>query len=153
MRAHLCAETDARPDAVCSTRRDGALGRLVLALTLLYGLADCGHRDALTDDGEPQRFRIDSVVPDPRDRDGDVSLYGVSVFVPASKTWRPYCAPDPDGRSAAIPVQGAWSAQGDPEPANERITFACTSGAIGKCIRFGYKPWKTQGGVSLRPYH
>jgi hypothetical protein len=33
------------------------------------------------------------------------------------------------------------------------ITFACTSGAIGKCIRFGYKPWKTHQGTSLQPYH
>ena len=141
----------------------------------LCGLAACGHRglaspdpgdppahdpvgpgtviDAHTDDGELQRFRIDSVARDPRDRDGDVRLYGVSVLAPDARTWQPYCLPDMEGRSAAIPLQGSWTAQGEFQPGTGRVTFACTSGAIGKCIRFGYKPWKTQGGVSLAPYH
>jgi hypothetical protein len=109
--------------------------------------------EALSDDGELRQFRIDSAAPDPRDRDGDVWLYGVSVLEPGATTWRPYCLPDPDGRSAAIPVRGSWNARGQPEPGAETITFACTSGAIGKCIRFGYKPWKTERGVSLAPYH
>ena len=90
---------------------------------------------------------------DPRDRDGDVRLYGVSVLRAESNQWEPYCAPDLEGRSAAIPVQGSWSAGGEPQPGTGMTTFACTSGAIGKCIRFGYKPWKTHRGISLRPYH
>jgi len=109
--------------------------------------------EARSDDGDAQLFRIDSVASDPRDRDGDVALYGVSIFDRGSSSWRPYCSPDPDGRAAAIPVQGSWSANGEPEPGAEAITFACTSGAIGKCIRFGYKPWKTDHGTSLEPYH
>jgi len=109
--------------------------------------------DALSDEGQPQRFRIDSVDSDPRDLDGDVRLYGVSIFNPSSKTWEAYCRPDVEGRSAAIPVQGSWSAKGELEPASGLITFACTGGAIGKCIRFGYKPWKTLKGIPLAPYH
>jgi hypothetical protein len=109
--------------------------------------------EARTERGELQSFRIDSVDPDPRDRDGDVRLYGVSVPGPDARTWQRYCHPDAEGRSAAIPVAGAWGPRGDPLPTTTAITFACTSGAIGKCIRFGYKPWKTHGGVSLRPYH
>jgi hypothetical protein len=109
--------------------------------------------DARSEDGEVLRFRIDSVAADPADRDGDVRLYGLSVFRPDASSWQPYCLPDIEGRSAAIPVQGSWSAQAEPQPATDMITFACTSGAIGKCIRFGYKPWKTRDGVSLQPYH
>jgi hypothetical protein len=109
--------------------------------------------DARTEDGELQHFRIDSVDRDPRDSDGDVRLYGVSVLGPDAMTWQRYCHPDVEGRSAAIPVAGSWGAQGDPQPATDIITFACTSGAIGKCIRFGYKPWKTHQGISLQPYH
>jgi hypothetical protein len=109
--------------------------------------------DALAEDGTAVRFRIDSVAADPRDRDGDVSLYGVSVLDGASRRWVPYCNPDADGRSAAIPVQGSWNGRAEPEPPSDRITFACTSGAIGKCIRFGYKPWKSLNGVPLAPYH
>src|SRR5262245_36024367 len=99
--------------------------------------------DALTDDGTTQRFRIDSVAPDPRDKDGDVKLYGLSLLEPSSGSYRPYCAPDADGVSAAIPVAGAWNERGEPlqDPSHQKLTFACTSGAIGKCIRFGYKPW------------
>jgi hypothetical protein len=109
--------------------------------------------DARSDRGELQHFRIDSVDPDPEDRDGDVRLYSVSVSSPDSNTWQPYCRPDMEGRSAAIPIQGSWTMQGDFQPGTDMITFACTSGAIGKCIRFGYKPWKTLNGTSLQPYH
>jgi len=109
--------------------------------------------DARDDDGAVQRFRIDSVTEDPRDLDGDVRLYGVSILDPSSGRWQPYCVPDVEGRRAAIPVQGSWTAQGEPQPGGDRVTFACTSGAIGKCIRFGYKPWQTRGGASLQPYH
>lgn len=109
--------------------------------------------DARTEDGQRQRFRIDAVERDPRDRDGDVRLYRLSVQMPGTTTWRPYCQPDVEGRAAAIPVAGAWSAQGDPRTAPHAVTFACTSGAIAKCIRLGYKPWQTRHGVSLAPYH
>lgn len=108
--------------------------------------------DARTEDGEIQHFRIDAVAPDPRDHDGDVFLYGVSILGTDAR-WRPYCLPDPEGRRAAIPVQGSWSADGEPQPQSDLITFACTRGAIGKCIRFGYKPWKTIGDTSLQAYH
>jgi hypothetical protein len=109
--------------------------------------------EAFSEDGAIQRFRIDSVEPDPRDRDGDVRLYGVSLFDLRTSTWKPYCAPDVEHRSAAIPVQGSWSARGEFQPGSAMVTLACTSGAIAKCIRFGYKPWATHNGVALQPYH
>ncbi len=31
--------------------------------------------------------------------------------------------------------------------------FACTSGVIAKCIRWGYRPWKTVNGQPLADYH
>lgn len=108
---------------------------------------------AFSDTGQALQFRIDSVETDARDQDGDVRLYGVSVRNPKSRVWESYCSPDVEGRRLAIPVQGAWDARGDAVPGTGQITFACTSGAIAKCIRFGYKPWKTYHGVSLRPYH
>ena len=141
-------------------------------LVVLCSLPSCGHSalvtadppaeaaagpgillDARSDNGEIQHFRIDSVDLDPRDREGDVRLYGVSVLRPGAQTWQRYCVPDMEGRSAAIPVQGSWSARGDFQPGTDMVTFACTSGAIGKCIRFGYKPWRTHHGTSLQPYH
>lgn len=153
-----------------ATGARAAIARAALASCGLAGLAACGGPapaarpaadavgpgtllDGRTEDGEVQHFRIDAVAPDPRDRDGDVSLYSVSILG-ADARWRPYCLPDADGRRAAIPVQGSWNAAGEPEPTgDELVTFACTSGAIGKCIRFGYKPWKRRGDVALSPYH
>jgi hypothetical protein len=92
--------------------------------------------------------------PDPKDHDGEVSLYGLSVRAAEGDAWRPYCAADADGRSRAIPLQGSWTAGlGAATRSTERVTFACTSGALGKCVRFGYKPWKTVAGRPLTEFH
>jgi hypothetical protein len=35
-----------------------------------------------------------------------------------------------------------------------RFLITCTGGAEGKCVRFGYKPWKTsRDGATLAPYY
>jgi hypothetical protein len=107
---------------------------------------------ALSDSGALVHLRIDAIQLDPRDRSGELNLYTLTQFDPASAATHPYCAPDSEGKSRAIPVAGAWRADGT-FTASDQITFACTSGAIGKCIRFGYKPWQTHQGVALRDYH
>jgi hypothetical protein len=54
------------------------------------------------------------------------------------------CMPDADGRSLGFPVpdgQGGFS-------------LTCTSGAVGKCIRWGYRPWEERpGGPPLAALH
>jgi ADYC domain-containing protein len=35
---------------------------------------------------------------------------------------------------------------------NGAIAIYCTAGALGKCIRWGYRPWAVRDGVALRPY-
>src|SRR5262249_25709564 len=54
------------------------------------------------------------------------------------------CMPDAQGRKLGFPVpdgQGAFS-------------MTCTSGAVGKCIRWGYRPWDEQpGGPPMRALH
>ncbi len=96
-------------------------------------------------------LRVESVEGDARDPEGDVFLYQLSVRG-AAGAWQPYCAPDRDGRTVAIPLQGSWDASRT-HAANDEITFACTNGALAKCVRWGYKPWKTVNGVSLAAYH
>jgi ADYC domain len=103
--------------------------------------------------GRQRRLRIDSVEPDPRDRDGEVMLYSLSEQ-DESGEWRDACLPDPDGRRLGFPLAGRFTADGryDPEPGKLLIT--CTGGAEAKCVRFGYKPWgKAPGGASLAPYY
>jgi hypothetical protein len=108
--------------------------------------------DAVDESGNKLRFRVDGVEPDPRDKDGDVSLYTLSILQ-EGKEPEPYCAPDGEGKRLAIPVKGSWDHRGGFHDDPSRITFACTSGAIAKCIRFGYKPWKMAAGKSLAEHH
>jgi hypothetical protein len=108
--------------------------------------------EALSDAGTPVHLRVDAIQVDSRDPDREVNLYTLTEFDPASGTTRTYCAPDSEGKSRAIPVAGSWRTDGTFAD-SDQITFACTSGAIGKCIRLGYKPWKTRNGVALRDYH
>jgi hypothetical protein len=81
----------------------------------------------------------------------DVFLYQLSVRDPAG-AFQPYCLPDREGRTLALPLQGSWDASRN-HVASGAMTFACTNGALAKCVRWGYKPWKTVGGVSLADYH
>ncbi len=54
------------------------------------------------------------------------------------------CAPDAQGRSRGFPVPDGRGG----------FDLTCTSGAIGKCIRWGYRPWEEQaGGPPLRDLH
>jgi hypothetical protein len=108
---------------------------------------------ARNEQGATMTLRIDAVEKDTRDPDGDLFLYEASVRDPADGSWKPFCLPDRDGRNRAIPLQGSWDATRNHVPSATVITFACTNGAIGKCARFGYKPWKTVQGISLADYH
>jgi hypothetical protein len=94
-------------------------------------------------------LRIDRVE---RDRsDAEIVLYQVSLQTPDGQ-WKDYCLPDAAGHTTAIALAGGWDAA-DHHIASDAITFACTNGALAKCVRWGYKPWKSVGGVSLADYH
>lgn len=98
----------------------------------------------LTHNGEPIPLRIDAAERDTNQP--DVWLF--SLTLPAADGGRQdYCMPDPDGRSLAMPYPAAG------EPLGFGLT--CSSGAVGKCIRFGYRPWAMapDGRTSLAPYH
>ncbi len=81
-------------------------------------------------------------------------LFDVSYRDPADGAYKTYCLPDRDGktlspsrcRATGIPAK-EYVAQSDV------ITFACTNSPLAKCVRWGYKPWKTVNGVSLRDHH
>ena len=108
---------------------------------------------AHNEQGATLTLRIDAVERDTRDPDGDLFLYEASVREPADGSWKPFCSVDRESKNHAIPLQGSWDATRNHLPSAKVITFACTSGALGKCARFGYKPWKTVNGISLADYH
>jgi hypothetical protein len=95
-------------------------------------------------DGLPFTVRIDSALPDAKDPDGEIVLYGLSYRDTSDRAWRPLCQLDAEGRSAGFPIT---------QPGQAGFTIACTSDARGKCARLGYKPWGTAAsGQSLAPY-
>lgn len=112
--------------------------------------AELTARDEL---GAPIVLRVDAVEKDEKDPDGDVYLYSVSYRDPADGSFRNYCLPDREGKTQAIPLQGYWDASRQHVPSAEVVTFACSNSPLAKCVRWGYKPWKTVNGVSLRDHH
>lgn len=98
--------------------------------------------------GETQTIRIDGAAPDPKDP--EVMLYDLSLRDQVTDTWRPLCEPDVEGVRKAFPMKGTLAEDGEYHPEAPGFSLTCTSGAQAKCVRWGYKPWKTRiGFVSM----
>lgn len=80
------------------------------------------------------------------DRDavgGRVLLHHLVVKGAAGKAVE-LCSPDASGRSLGFPIPDGRGG----------IELTCTSGAVGKCIRWGYRPWEQRpGGPPLAALH
>lgn len=111
-----------------------------------YDADPAGETIDLTEpSGRTFKIRIDWTERDKDDPAGDIVLAGLSYRRHESEPWRPLCAPDHEGRSAGFPIV---------VPGQTGISIACTSDARGKCVRFGYKPWKSAvNGEALLPYY
>jgi hypothetical protein len=85
--------------------------------------------------GREVELRIRSVVEDAHAVGGRVLLHH---FVLANEAGGDVdlCAPDADGHSLGFPVPDGHGG----------FDLTCTSGAIGKCIRWGYRPWEDEPG-------
>lgn len=85
---------------------------------------------------------ITSVEDDPHAVGGRVLLH--HFFVKNSGLMVNLCEPDSTGRSLGFPVPDG----------HDGFDLTCTSGAIGKCIRWGYRLWEeVPDGPSLRALH
>lgn len=99
--------------------------------------------------GGTARVRIDAIERDPEDktvglRDADATWLHTLSVQQADGRWSSLCTPGPDGRQQGFPVAGIVTPDGRLAAAPpDRFEITCTSGAQGKCIRFGYKPWQT----------
>jgi hypothetical protein len=104
--------------------------------------------------GRQLSVRIDAVRPDPRDSTGETFLYTFMARDPATGAWANLCVPDADGFAMGFPLSGVWTASGEHVASDQAFSLTCTSGAIGKCVRMGYRPWQTaRSGAPLRAYH
>jgi hypothetical protein len=104
-------------------------------------------------DGSTFRTTITRVQPDPQDKLGEVMLYTLAYVDAKGGAGENLCEPDPAKGQWAIPVYGSWDATGAHIPSTTQFMFACTSGVVAKCLRWGYRPWKTVGGRSLADHH
>jgi hypothetical protein len=93
--------------------------------------------------GREFEVTIRSVEDDPHAVGGRVVLHH---FVVNDRSGRPVdlCAPDAAGQSRGFPVPDGRGG----------FELTCTSGAIGKCIRWGYRAWEERaGGPPLHALH
>lgn len=105
----------------------------------------------LPGDTTAHRVRLDDILTDSRDPDHEVLLYKVAV-VDGEKPVE-LCDPDPDGNRWMFPLKGQWDSEGQ-LISHSGFTLTCSAGAQGKCVRFGYKPWKTLAdGTDMAEYH
>ena len=102
------------------------------------------------------QYRIASVASESAAYDptgtGGTFLYTIEQNIGGS--WEPACAADPDGRRVAIPVAAVFDLTGARVEMPGLFTFACTTGVIAKCYRWGYKPWLGgYGGADFSDLH
>lgn len=88
------------------------------------------------------KVRIESVESDRLDPDHEVLLYHMLAVDARTGRTDELCGPDVRGERWAFPVRGQWDAEGN-HLSDAGYTLTCGDGAQGKCVRFGYKPWKT----------
>lgn len=101
--------------------------------------------------GRLVRVRIAAITPDPRDKTGTILLHDFRV----EPTGTPLCSPDSDGKQLGFPLSGRTTADGRFVAAKaDTFELVCTSGAQGKCVRFGYHPWEIAAdGKPMRAYY
>ncbi|NER80204.1 MAG: hypothetical protein F6K42_11605 [Leptolyngbya sp. SIO1D8] len=107
---------------------------------------------SFNEQGELLTLKISHVTLDSNDPEQEIYLYTLLYQHPGDGQWEAFCLPDVDGMITAIPLAGRWGETGA-RIEETGITFACTNGALAKCVRWGYKPWKTLNGQSLQPFH
>jgi hypothetical protein len=99
------------------------------------------------------QIQLDRIVLDAEDPARETLLYDIKVLDDAGTKPEDLCDRDSSGSQWSFPLQGQWDANGT-HVSRGGLTLTCASGAQGKCVRFGYKPWKRLAdGTSLAPYH
>ena len=81
-------------------------------------------------DEKPAVVRITAVEPDAKDRIGGLLLHTLEVRQ-SDGSWENPCSADLEGKRQGFPLGNS--------PAG--LDFTCTSGAVGHCVRLGYRPW------------
>jgi hypothetical protein len=138
----LVVSIEANGTAFRTTLSDGSLkqGKELAGALLTFNL-----------NGRQLRVRIASIVADPEDKSGTVLLHDFRN----EATGEPLCGRAPDGTRLGFPLAGRTGPSGLWLKADSgTFELICTSGAQGKCVRFGYHPWeKAPDGLPMLDYY
>ncbi|HEX3759585.1 MAG TPA: ADYC domain-containing protein [Kofleriaceae bacterium] len=77
---------------------------------------------------------------------GGTYVYTLEQNVDGTGSWQSACLADADGKHVAIPLTATWDDHGNRVASSSLFTFGCTTGAVAKCYRWGYRPWVTSYG-------
>lgn len=103
-------------------------------------------------DGRSVRLRIESVAQD--SAPPHLIAYRVQYFRESIAAWEEVCGAGANGEpGTAYFLDGIWDEQGAFRESLELFTVACKGSALAKCEGWGYVPWESINGVSLREYH
>ena len=110
------------------------------------------------DNGSTVTLRVEGITQG-SGADQDVWSYQVTYQEPMTGQWYPIC-PGADGTpQGAIALENRWDYRQGVAGGGSKIydtssfTFACEGGALGKCVKFGFAPWRSVNGVSLEEHH
>lgn len=80
--------------------------------------------------------------------DGELRAIGMQEF-------ESICTPDASGDTRMVIYSGYFDEGFRYVAASDRFSVSCVSGVEGKCLRWGYLPWRKApiGGASLAPYY
>jgi len=106
----------------------------------------------IDEQGTPFDILIGDIHADAGDPSGEILLYTL-LAKDSSGAWQNLCETDADGVAEATFLAGTWDATGARNDATDLVTIGCTIGVLNKCVRWGYKPWKTVNGKALADYH
>ena len=102
-----------------------------------------GQSLMLGNPGNPIEIRIDGLDEHVDDTGRRTPLYRISARRHPDTAFGRLCDPDASGRDAALTLIDEAG----------HVNLTCTSGAEGKCILLGYRPWESVGATSLRDIH
>lgn len=92
--------------------------------------------------GQTMQVEIENAVLDPDAQNSQRWFYNLMVKDPVTGAHHNFCAPGNKGLQLGFPLRGTMTEDGGFNPSETDFTFSCTGGAVSKCIRLGYEPWK-----------
>ena len=147
------ALADANLQKIAGIDVDGTTLKIILTSgEVLSGANLVGATLSLSEEATVRKVFVENVLIDPLDRDRETILYHFLAVDSSGQPAGELCQPDVRGERWGFPLRGQWDSEGQ-RISNDHFTLVCADGAQGKCVRFGYKPWKSINGASLEPYY